>query len=83
MSMLLVSAPLTCGIENSPILHDTRIQTQTDHDCFSRDRPAVAGYNSLDEPADPEHVNLMSYYTGIEKETRKNDPGKQIDFRTP
>ncbi|KAH7419233.1 glycoside hydrolase family 5 protein [Cadophora sp. MPI-SDFR-AT-0126] len=36
--------------------------------------PYVAGYNPLNEPADPQHVNLTSFYTRIEKEIRKIDP---------
>lgn len=39
-----------------------------------RGNPFVAGYNPLNEPADPEHVNLVKFYARIEKAIRAVDP---------
>lgn len=36
--------------------------------------PVIAGYNPLNEPADPEHVHLMSFYDRVEKAIRQVDP---------
>jgi Cellulase (glycosyl hydrolase family 5) len=34
----------------------------------------VAGYNPMNEPADPDHVNLQAFYGRVEKEIHKVDP---------
>ncbi|KAK4160229.1 family 5 putative glycoside hydrolase [Cladorrhinum sp. PSN259] len=34
----------------------------------------VAGYNPMNEPADPDHVNLQSWYKRVEKAIREVDP---------
>lgn len=34
----------------------------------------VAGYNPLNEPADPEHTNLITFYARVEKAIREVDP---------
>ena len=34
----------------------------------------VAGYNPLNEPADPNHTRLQSFYNQVEKAIRKVDP---------
>lgn len=34
----------------------------------------VAGYNPMNEPADPDHVNLQAWYRRVEKEIRAVDP---------
>lgn len=39
-----------------------------------RGNPFIAGYNPLNEPADPEHVNLVNYYYRVEKAIREVDP---------
>ncbi|KAH7121294.1 cellulase [Dendryphion nanum] len=39
-----------------------------------RHSPVVAGYNPLNEPADPEHENLIAFYNRIEKSIREVDP---------
>ncbi|EMD68528.1 glycoside hydrolase family 5 protein [Bipolaris sorokiniana ND90Pr] len=36
--------------------------------------PVVCGYNLLNEPADPQHVRLISWYERVEKEIRAVDP---------
>lgn len=36
--------------------------------------PFIAGYNPLNEPADPDHVNLINFYYRIEKAIREVDP---------
>ncbi|KAH7558303.1 putative cellulase [Bipolaris maydis] len=36
--------------------------------------PVVCGYNLLNEPADPQHVRLISWYERAEKEIRAIDP---------
>lgn len=35
--------------------------------------PFIAGYNPLNEPADPEHVNLINFYTRVETAIRAVD----------
>jgi aryl-phospho-beta-D-glucosidase BglC (GH1 family) len=39
---------------------------------YSRN-PFVAGYNPLNEPADPDHVNLIAFYARVEKAIRSVD----------
>ncbi|CZR62653.1 related to endoglucanase [Phialocephala subalpina] len=39
-----------------------------------RGNPVIAGYNPLNEPADPDHVNLIAFYDRIEKAIRAVDP---------
>ncbi|KAK3314602.1 glycoside hydrolase superfamily [Apodospora peruviana] len=39
-----------------------------------RDNTWVAGYNPMNEPADPDHVNLQAWYKRVEKEIRAVDP---------
>lgn len=39
-----------------------------------RGNPFVAGYNPLNEPADPEHANLINFYARVEKAIRAVDP---------
>ncbi|KAH6684801.1 cellulase [Halenospora varia] len=39
-----------------------------------RGNPYIAGYNPLNEPADPEHVNLVNFYNRVEKAIREVDP---------
>jgi hypothetical protein len=39
-----------------------------------RGNPFIAGYNPLNEPADPDHVNLINFYYRVEKAIRKVDP---------
>ena len=34
----------------------------------------IAGYNPLNEPADPDHVNLINFYYRVEKAIREVDP---------
>lgn len=34
----------------------------------------VAGYNPMNEPADPEHTNLQAWYKRVEKAIREVDP---------
>lgn len=41
---------------------------------YYRGNPTVAGYNPLNEPADPEHTNLITFYNRIEKAIRSVDP---------
>jgi Cellulase (glycosyl hydrolase family 5) len=36
--------------------------------------PFVAGYNPLNEPADPDHFNLVAFYCRVEKAIRAVDP---------
>ena len=36
--------------------------------------PYIAGYNPLNEPADPDHVHLINFYDRIEKAIRQVDP---------
>jgi hypothetical protein len=36
--------------------------------------PFVAGYNPLNEPADPHHINLIKFYDRVEKAIRAVDP---------
>ena len=36
--------------------------------------PFVAGYNPLNEPADPGHINLIKFYDRVEKAIRQVDP---------
>ena len=36
--------------------------------------PTIAGYNPLNEPADPEHTRLIAWYERVEKAIRKVDP---------
>ncbi|KAF7590933.1 hypothetical protein BBP40_002239 [Aspergillus hancockii] len=36
--------------------------------------PAVAGYNPLNEPADPQHTHLLNWYDRVEKAIRSVDP---------
>jgi aryl-phospho-beta-D-glucosidase BglC (GH1 family) len=36
--------------------------------------PFVAGYNPLNEPADPEHTNLIRFYNRVEQAIRAVDP---------
>ncbi|KAH8896277.1 glucan 1,3-beta-glucosidase [Thozetella sp. PMI_491] len=36
--------------------------------------PVIAGYNPLNEPADPEHTRLLDFYIRLEKEIRAVDP---------
>ncbi|TIA15594.1 cellulase, partial [Aureobasidium pullulans] len=36
--------------------------------------PVIAGYNPLNEPADPKHTRLINWYDRIEKAIRKVDP---------
>lgn len=36
--------------------------------------PFIAGYNPLNEPADPDHVNLIAFYARVEKAIREVDP---------
>ena len=37
-------------------------------------RTQVAGYNPLNEPADPKHVGLQAFYSRVEKAIREVDP---------
>jgi hypothetical protein len=37
-------------------------------------KPWVAGYNPLNEPCDPEHTRLLSFYDRIEAAIRAVDP---------
>jgi len=39
-----------------------------------RGNPFIAGYNPLNEPADPEHINLINFYYRVEKAIREVDP---------
>jgi hypothetical protein len=39
-----------------------------------RGNPFIAGYNPLNEPADPEHTNLINFYSRVEKAIREVDP---------
>ncbi|KAK9418889.1 putative Glycoside hydrolase family 5 domain-containing protein [Seiridium unicorne] len=39
-----------------------------------RGNPFIAGYNPLNEPADPEHTRLVDWYTRVEKAIRAVDP---------
>ena len=39
-----------------------------------RGNPFVAGYNPLNEPADPDHVNLIAFYERVEEAIRAVDP---------
>ncbi|KAJ5113630.1 putative glucan 1-3-beta-glucosidase A [Penicillium angulare] len=39
-----------------------------------KDQPWVAGYNPLNEPADPEYTRLAEFYDRVEKEIRVVDP---------
>ena len=43
-----------------------------------RDSPWIAGYNPLNEPADPDHTNLIAFYTRIEKAIRSVDPDHML-----
>jgi len=39
-----------------------------------RGNPFIAGYNPLNEPADPKHTNLINFYQRVEKAIREVDP---------
>jgi aryl-phospho-beta-D-glucosidase BglC (GH1 family) len=39
-----------------------------------RGNPFIAGYNPLNEPADPDHFNLVAFYSRVEKAIRAVDP---------
>ncbi|KAK5658450.1 hypothetical protein OQA88_1839 [Cercophora sp. LCS_1] len=39
-----------------------------------KDNTWVAGYNPMNEPADPDHVNLQAWYKRVEKAIREVDP---------
>ncbi|KAF2016310.1 glycoside hydrolase family 5 protein [Aaosphaeria arxii CBS 175.79] len=39
-----------------------------------RGNPVIAGYNPLNEPSDPDHVNLIAFYARVEKVIRIVDP---------
>ncbi|CAK7210147.1 hypothetical protein SBRCBS47491_000673 [Sporothrix bragantina] len=40
--------------------------------------PVIAGYNPLNEPADPEHVRLIAWYDRVEKAIREVDPDHML-----
>ncbi|CAK7238381.1 hypothetical protein SEUCBS140593_010628 [Sporothrix eucalyptigena] len=40
--------------------------------------PVIAGYNPLNEPADPEHVRLIAWYDRAEKAIREVDPDHML-----
>lgn len=42
--------------------------------------PVVAGYNPLNEPADPEHTRLIAWYERAEKAIREVDPDHILFF---
>ena len=39
-----------------------------------RDNPWIAGYNPINEPADPEHFRLPAFYGRLERSIRLVDP---------
>ncbi|PSN62349.1 glycoside hydrolase [Corynespora cassiicola Philippines] len=43
-----------------------------------RGNPVIAGYNPLNEPADPEHVNVIAFYNRVEKAIRGVDPDHML-----
>ncbi|KAH8199177.1 hypothetical protein TruAng_006646 [Truncatella angustata] len=40
--------------------------------------PVIAGYNPLNEPADPEHIRLLDFYVRLEKAIRAVDPDHML-----
>jgi hypothetical protein len=42
--------------------------------------PVIAGYNPLNEPADPEHIRLIAWYERAEKAIRSVDPDHILFF---
>ncbi|KAH7410518.1 glycoside hydrolase superfamily [Phaeosphaeria sp. MPI-PUGE-AT-0046c] len=43
-----------------------------------KDNPVVCGYNLLNEPADPQHTRLISWYERAEKAIRAVDPATML-----
>ncbi len=43
-----------------------------------KDNPWVAGYNPLNEPADPEHSRLIKFYDKVERAIREVDPNHML-----
>lgn len=43
-----------------------------------RGNPVIAGYNPLNEPADPGHTDLIAFYNRIEKAIRAVDPDHML-----
>ncbi|PLB51505.1 glycoside hydrolase family 5 protein [Aspergillus steynii IBT 23096] len=54
-------------------LQDTIINLWKHIAAHYKENPWVAGYNPLNEPADPKHTRLIDFYTRIEKEIRSVD----------
>lgn len=59
-------------------LQDRAIQLWEALAAHYRGNPAVAGYNMLNEPADPEHVRLIAWYERAEKAIRAVDPDHML-----
>ncbi|ORY13439.1 glycoside hydrolase family 5 protein [Clohesyomyces aquaticus] len=45
---------------------------------YYRGNPVIAGYNMLNEPADPEHINVVAFYSRLEKIIRSVDPDHML-----
>ncbi|KAH6893141.1 glucan 1,3-beta-glucosidase [Thelonectria olida] len=59
-------------------LQDRAIQLWEAIAAHYKGNPVVAGYNMLNEPADPQHVRLIAWYERAEKAIRAIDPDHML-----
>ncbi|KAJ1325301.1 cellulase family glycosylhydrolase [Microdochium nivale] len=55
-------------------LQDRAVQLWSALAAHYRGNPTVAGYNPLNEPADPKHTRLLAWYVRVEAAIRTQDP---------